>query len=1791
MSLSKKFATVALALIASICLAVALFILPAKSSYADETVVEVSGEQYFTINTEGGKVLTGMSKEGEDLIDGKKFKIVLPDGVTAIGNNAFAGKSNLTSINLGDASALTVIGENAFKGCYSLEEITIPDNVVNIGTDAFYECWGLKTINYYADSAIVGTKGNPFAMSESAYAKSSVTVNIGSPSHAISRLPSGLFCDVEEKDGTVKSVRGHKGIVAVKFVNVNLTEGEGDKGWGTNLFRNCSSLVSVSFTNCNIPVINTSAFEGCTLLSKIEGLKSINLQTIKADAFKSCSNLFTITLGAGVSEIGEEAFDGCEKLVEVINLSTSLKDKIVKGEGTYGSVARYALVVNTTDADPQIETVNNYSYIKTEEGVVYLLGYSGTGTILKLPSDKYTGYTVYKKAFYGNENVTEIEISDATGVYSIQNAAFAECKSLERVSLPKNIAEIGANAFQGCVSLTTVEFNGNSLQTIQAYLFEGCSNLTSISLNGVKTIGYKAFKDCVSLMNVSFGTEEKLETIDGGAFINCASLELINLPSTVNIVEGEAFKGCSSLSTVYLPSDTSDTTVRYGAEAFSDCAENLLLISANMAQYDKDIAKNNLKNFSAYLTYKVPVVLHYDDGDPSNGGVRTVYRLFGQDAGYTDNNISGAKWTMSSSMPKQLGYLVSVWYDEGFNNKVGLEDLTAQLREKHDKIDLYAYYFKKPNLTARTGLEAAVYKEGMSYDMKQILENCFKLDGREITNAELNDAFRYNITSHYYVNGNKDSSWTWDPTLYKLTEAGKYVLYIDLKSDKYGQWESDIEIEFEIKPLEVEIVENMLLWEAKNGTLNTELKDLHFYGTIPYMEEQQDLGYRTKKLPVINSYTIYTGKQVEISLSVTPSKYGSVEETSYTGNVGTSAGTYTANAIITANNNYKFTFKQVPAPEWITRQGLSFVINDTTVEVTKQWYIAKSTANHLMNAGDNEEPNGMYTLIDVNKISERAKREDYLTNGNAWSYPRSETDLAYVKNLLPVAPTLSTKTNDSVAQLISFTLWLDNGNGFKQIGKEETISKFGEYFTTSLPAGKYQLIFYIKDTYDLNGNLIAGDSAGITYKFNVTPAVINAAEGESDINRVFRTSSNDFTVNMKSTGGVLFAPTKISETNKISLLDKQMQVDRKGIWADEAYDEYFEEFKIVYAVKSGDKDNYKNDPAPTTYYSEDKFGKEDYTGVVPRQIGTYTVYFKISAPNYVTLQGNDAITGVYELNIQLILDKPVINPIPFTGASVIGNVLMGLQDKIFDSYDIFTLHRDDKDKTPSGILSNKLDVDKKTGEYVFDSYIGLGKHYVFILIKESARKYVVWNDSISSDSFILATPNALTQQRRFLIVEFEIEASSKLETVPLSVNRWEYGKFTRDANAPNWSLQVYNNYNNYEFVLTSKANENDKYYFYGDPNKPLGDKLDFGKAPAGEYTLTAYAYEKGEVIVNSAIDVTIAKATPEFARMPYVDSWKYGDYSAGVTGVINSNYAFTAHDAELKAAVKLRYCTATEYNRENPTLYNSITPLLNDGQLPVGAYYLVLVLEESANFKAWSYGVRFNVLGAESFDWVYGDYSKNGGIDASQFGNPSTIIIEYKSATDTSGNWEDSVEKISGYIASEKELAVGSYLFRVRVNGVVDLSNYYSFKVVKASNSWTVAPTIAGWVEGSYSANTNKPNASAVFGNGSISYTITDENGKTYELKDANSLVAGKYTLTVTVAGSDNWEELSTSISFTVTGATGEEENLTGLSVALIIVSVVALALAATGTVILVLRNMKPHKAPRKTAKKEQRRK
>ena len=122
----------------AICCALALTLGACGEEKKEDVKAEIKTQAEDVLNfSEDGKTVTGVK-------DKSIKSVVIPKGVTSIGNNAFLSFKNLTSITIPDS--VTSIGKWAFEGCSSLTSITIPDSVTSIGYRAFLSCSNLTSI-------------------------------------------------------------------------------------------------------------------------------------------------------------------------------------------------------------------------------------------------------------------------------------------------------------------------------------------------------------------------------------------------------------------------------------------------------------------------------------------------------------------------------------------------------------------------------------------------------------------------------------------------------------------------------------------------------------------------------------------------------------------------------------------------------------------------------------------------------------------------------------------------------------------------------------------------------------------------------------------------------------------------------------------------------------------------------------------------------------------------------------------------------------------------------------------------------------------------------------------------------------------------------------------------------------------------------------------------------------------------------------------------------------------------------------------------------------------------------------------------------------------------------------------------------------------------------------------------------------------------------------------------------------------------------------------------------------
>ena len=179
--------------------------------------------------------------------------VVVEEGITTIGQDAFRDCVNMVSVDLPDS--LTRIESGAFYSCEKLAGIHIPETVTYIGTSVFEHCYSLVGVNI--PDGITSIESGTF--------------------HTCQSLPDITIPD------SVTSI-------------------------GMAAFLGCNSFVTVDIPD-SVTNMDGYTFRWCN------GLVSIKLPpdiaSIGEYTFDGCRNLTDISIPAKVSKIGEDAFNEC----------------------------------------------------------------------------------------------------------------------------------------------------------------------------------------------------------------------------------------------------------------------------------------------------------------------------------------------------------------------------------------------------------------------------------------------------------------------------------------------------------------------------------------------------------------------------------------------------------------------------------------------------------------------------------------------------------------------------------------------------------------------------------------------------------------------------------------------------------------------------------------------------------------------------------------------------------------------------------------------------------------------------------------------------------------------------------------------------------------------------------------------------------------------------------------------------------------------------------------------------------------------------------------------------------------------------------------------------------------------------------------------------------------------------------------------------------------------------------------------------------------------------------------
>ena len=422
---------------------------------------------------------------------------VIIEGYSSIGNNAFQDASGLTSITIPEG--VTSIGEFAFNGTTSLTSIEIPASVTNIGFFAFIHGSSLTEFtvdlsnNNYKDisGVLFDFSGEtlinyPLGNTTTTYEIPTSVTTIGN-----NAFQNATYLNSVTIQEGVKSIgeRAFQGAIALSDIIIPSTV----DSIANYVFQHTTLLesITVDLSNNNYKDISGVLFNknGETLIQYPIGNTITTYETpsgtlsIERNAFEEATYLTSITIRAGLTTIGNNAFLNANNLQTVNIANNQVTDILSPGQ----NISFFGKTVNTLL--PIYVTFSNGGETIT---------FTGTGDLSGATAQLNGATTVIVE-----------------GYSSIGNNAFQDANGLTSITIPSSVTSIGTNVFSGTSSLTNivVALSNNNYKHIDGVLFNKTGDTLLHYPGNNPRVVYTVLLTVTSIVSNAFETSVNLQKV------------------------------------------------------------------------------------------------------------------------------------------------------------------------------------------------------------------------------------------------------------------------------------------------------------------------------------------------------------------------------------------------------------------------------------------------------------------------------------------------------------------------------------------------------------------------------------------------------------------------------------------------------------------------------------------------------------------------------------------------------------------------------------------------------------------------------------------------------------------------------------------------------------------------------------------------------------------------------------------------------------------------------------------------------------------------------------------------------------------------------------------------------------------------------------------------------------------------------------------------------------------------------------------------------------------------------
>ncbi len=344
---------------------------------------------------------------------GSEAALEIPDSVITIGDFAFSGVAELTSVVI--PNSVITIGSCAFNGNENLQSVVIGDSVELIGSAAFQQCSSLTSVTMGDSVTTIGVR---------AFSQCPVLTNF-------------------EMSGSILSI-GYDAFYECTSLKYNEYNGALYLGNENNPYVALMDLQNRNITSADIH--NETRFISCYAFSECKQLKTVvipdSVRSIGFNAFKKCESLTDVTIPDSLIYIDDQAFWRCSSLKDI-----RLPDSLIH----LGDDA-FALCGSLEFAEYR----NGY-YLGNENNPYMVLVDTKTDNITSFEIHNETRF-IHSSALDSCSKLMSVTIPDS--VTMIGDDSFMYCSKLSSISIPKFVTYIGEWTFYGCNSLNSIYFDG-----------------------------------------------------------------------------------------------------------------------------------------------------------------------------------------------------------------------------------------------------------------------------------------------------------------------------------------------------------------------------------------------------------------------------------------------------------------------------------------------------------------------------------------------------------------------------------------------------------------------------------------------------------------------------------------------------------------------------------------------------------------------------------------------------------------------------------------------------------------------------------------------------------------------------------------------------------------------------------------------------------------------------------------------------------------------------------------------------------------------------------------------------------------------------------------------------------------------------------------------------------------------------------------------------------------------------------------------------------------------------------